>query len=290
MPIPGLIRTNQSIAIGDRVILAITNTGTSGTVCHRWISNGTLVNTTSFTIPTLAAADDAGGPTSGRAMKCGVTIQNTTQMLNRGGRVFVFNCASRVRVPAAPSTWTPVQFNTVFDQLAAMPTSQECDGAHFGEGKHNYCHVVDNTRFEDFDEWLGTYNTDDFSRHVMIWPGATVADRPMSTIFIMFDSPAIGQTYNISTRATFYTRWSVDTVLGALAKPLPTAPQDVINAHQSLAEKAGDALHLVEHVVGIDNIRSTIGAVGRGAMGLARGFLTAPPMPRMRRGPLMLAM
>jgi hypothetical protein len=169
-------------------------------------------------------------------MKFGVTAQNTTQFLNRGGRVFVFHSTQRVRVPSAPASWSLADFNTVFDTLAAMPTVQCYDGSQIEMKNSIYGHVIDMRRYEDFDEWAGTKTTNEFCEHIMTWPLLTgTRERSMSTIFVLFEQPAIQNTYNISFHGSWYTRWSVDTVLGQLMAPIPLTSQARMNIETATA-------------------------------------------------------
>lgn len=234
-PIRGVIRSGLALLTSPenftRTLICVTNTGISGTAMATLQSDGILVTQTAYTIPLLAAADSAGGPTSGRAMKSGVHIINTSPFLNKGGRVYVLKCTARVRMGQSVVGLTVANFNTLFNTLVAHPDTIQAGGEDFGgKGKMINNHVVDVQKYEDFAEWNGTQTVVDFFAHVAVWPLLVTKDRPMSSIWVLIETPPAAQTYSVDAHSAFYTRWSVDTVVGQNMVPIPTAPADVLNA------------------------------------------------------------
>lgn len=220
-----------SFASNQRNILVVNTSGLSGTVAAqvRWDS-GTVYANSVYTIPTLALPDDAGGPTSGRAMKLGVSLVNTTQALNRGGRVWLLPLDQRLRLPAAPSVMTAAQWTAVADALIAHPSSHDCDGTHFGTTREAHSHPVDEVEYKRFLPWEGTHTVDEFWSSCCVWPAFNPKSRPMSTMIAVFDSPPTTQSYTALVHGTFYTRWAVDTVLGQSQTPIPVAPPAAVNS------------------------------------------------------------
>jgi hypothetical protein len=248
-PYRGMVRNNLTHAVGDVTIVAITNTGGSGSVMGVLTVSGGVVSRFVFTIPTLAASDDAGGPTSGRAMKAGVSLVNTTQLLNRGGRIFTLHANQRIRLTAAPSAFTVADHTALDQTIKAFPSTREHDGAEFGRPSELSTTVVDHPAYETFSEWRGTDTIDEFFSTFAIWPGSIPDSRPMSTVLISFQPPAVTQTYTITARATFYTRWPLDTIVGQAQTPIPTAPASLINSMHTVADRvATKGLHFAEDV------------------------------------------
>jgi len=283
-PYTGMVRAAVTVS-NARVLVAVTNTGNSGTCMTTWVvSNGALaLETSMYTIPTLALADDAGGPTAGRAMKAGISIVNTTQLFNRGGQVYVLNGSSRIRFGSAPSTMSKNEMRSVMNEIIAMPETRSYDGTHFGETRELSCCVADNVSYSDFTWWSGTETLDDYMAHLAIWPGATPKVRPMSTTWLVFDPPAVDQTYSFTTRASYYTRWSVDSIPGQSQKEIPVAPIATVNRLHGIAEKFAGTLHTAE-AVGIGSLVTTYGpriasglrALGAGAAAMAPGMELVP--------------
>lgn len=230
-PVKGSIPVLLSFGTNQRNILLVATSGVSGTVAAQIRFDGSTVYANAVgTIPTLALADDAGGPTSGRAMKLGVSLVNTTQALNRGGRVWVLPLDQRLRLPAAPSVMTAAQWGAVADALIAHPSAHDTDGAHYGTTREAHSHPVDEIEYKRFLPWEGTHTVDEFWSASCVWPAFNPKPRPLSTLVMIFDSPPTTQSYTALVHGTFYTRWAVDTVLGQSMSPIPVAPLEVVNA------------------------------------------------------------
>lgn len=236
-PYHGLIRQDAALTIVERYLLVVANTGRAGTVAE--LVRLTAVPThTLYTVSTLALADDAGGPTSGRAMKLSLTMVNSTQLLAMGGRVTVLNAKQRVALPAAPNVMTLAQYNTFLNEIRQHPDSQSYSGVDFREPQMFTAHPVDD-EFTHFEEWIGTMSVDGLADHYAVWPGGVPQPRRMSTIFVVFEVPAAPQDYTFTIRPSFYTRWPLSTVPGQAQKPIPTAPLQLINQHVVQASALG---------------------------------------------------
>jgi len=272
-PLSGIIRpASLDVAIGDRKIIGVTNFGASGSVMHIVSINGINVSRFIYTIPLLALADDAGGPTSARSMKAGLHLVNTSPVLNRCGRVYHLNGTSRVLLPAAPSVMSSTQWGAFADSLIAMPGCTAYEGDAFGGvGKQFQCNVVDHIDYEDFQAFAGAVTSDVWHNRTAVWPSSDPLARPMSTCWVVIESPALAQSYNPTASGTFYTRWPLTSVPGQSMRPIPTADNQVINAMHQVSELAANIAHnpVVEGIertisrVGRNGVRSVFGLLGR---------------------------
>lgn len=244
----GLVRDNISIsnatsASNGRMLLLFANTGSAGTVGMRWTqTNGVLPLVTMLTCPTLLNDGPNGGPESGRAMKLGIDIVNNTQLLNAGGRVYVLNLNQRLLFPAAPSIMTPSQVDAVCDFIAAHPDTRTYAGSDFMQPREIAAFPVDMTNLGTFREWQGTLGMDAFCLYLADWPSATTSPRSMSTLAIVIDIPAATNVYTVSARASFYTRWPVNTIMGQVMKTVPVAPLTALNLAQAAAQDRGSVM------------------------------------------------
>lgn len=231
----GVVRKVYTIPVNNAVIIAATNLGSWGSVMSMTtfdpVSATGAVNQV-YTIPVLSAADDAGGPTSTRAMKCSVVLTCVTPILDRGGQIYRLHAQQRVRLPAGhtPSGVSGVNWELFSQSLQSHPDVRPGDLADYGKPRELVCNVVDQTRYHDFDEFQGTGNADNFWTGFSVWTGSTPTDRPMSTCFYVIYAGAKAQTISFAAYAHFYTRWALDTVPGQAMKPIPTASTESLNA------------------------------------------------------------
>lgn len=248
-PYTGVVRLDFTQGVSDTIILAATNNGISGTVFSLGFQSG-IGNPAYavYTIPTLALADTSGGPTSGRAMKSSLGLVCTTPMLSRGGRITCLNGQSRIKIPNAPSVGTLSTFQDIVNAVRAMPPAQPYDASHFGEERQMSGAVVDSVTYEDYEEWVGTESVDEFWEHIAVWPGSVRRDRPMTTAWVILSPPAVAQTYTVSCKASYYTRWGLATVPGQSQFDVPTAPASFINRIQSRASSMAETLHTVAEI------------------------------------------
>jgi len=232
----GIVRDTLTLGVAPsankRAMYFITNCGTTSTVAAvmTWQSTDTTtpVGTAVLNVPLIGAADDAGGPTSGRAQKCTWSIHVTTPMLSRGSAYYVANIDTRMLLAKAPSTYTANDANSLFTTLIGFPTTKAHDTA-----KDSYvrgsAHVTDFNDYNNFAEWDGNVTADSFMLHTSIWPTAVPNVRPMSTTVLIFDVPANPQSVIITVGARFYNRFPTDTIPGRMMVDLPLAQQHMIN-------------------------------------------------------------
>lgn len=285
-PIVGATVSSFIATTGSRSFFVYANTGNAGTVAAA-VNAASTPSTAIYTVPLLADADDAGGPTSGRAMKGGLTFVNRTQLLDQGGQVVTLNCTQRVRLPAAPSLMTQAQWNTFMDTLVAHPMARIFSGTDFRKSRTLISHPLDSTDYLRYTGWHGTFTLDQFFSHIAIWPGLDPAARPMSSIFVIFEAPSAQNTYEFKTRSHFYTRWPLDTVPGQAQRAVPTAPASVVNQHRDHAaatahiprgEEAGVAAVAAAAGAGAGWLANATRLAVAGAQGIAEGLELAAPL------------
>lgn len=233
--IPDIVRQDVPLSIADRVLVLCSNVGSSGALGWyvRW-GSGTVVNNNVLTPQLLSASGIAGGPSSIRAMKAGLSLVNTTPLLNRGGRVYTLNCEQRLLFPAAPSLLTAAQLDTVFNSVTQHPHTHVHDGTDFGDAKHMSCVVCDTPAYENFEENDGAPTVDNYLEHLAQWAASGNERRPMSCIIVALDIPANAQTYTFELTGRWYTRWPLSTVPGRLQSDIPVANSQTLNsAHAS---------------------------------------------------------
>jgi len=248
LPHTGLISTDFVVGSVNTSILLVTNTGSSGTVGILATvdpSGGLVGGVDVLTIPTLAAADAAGGASASRAMKFSVSVVNCSNALKRGGRVTYLN--SSQRLPARTCDAATDYINIV-NGIKASPYRRRINGDELVHPKHLIGFPVDNVNYTKFDAHHGTLTANEFFRHIL---GASACDepspRPMSVVAFIFDPVVDAQDYSVTIRASFYTRWPLTSVPGQSMRNIPTASASIINHVRDHAENTGnDLAHIVE--------------------------------------------
>jgi hypothetical protein len=175
-------------------------------------------------------------------MKAGVSVVSTTSALNRAGVVYVLNTDQRVSMPVAANVMTSTQCSDFFATIRSHPDCIAYGAEHFRELKEFHCHVVDSVTYETFQPFEGTVDTVSFGNHVFSIQGQTKLERPMSTIFIIFDRTTTAQDYMVSARASFYTRWPLNSLGGQVAVDVPVVSEKTIDkAHQKAKAESAAA-------------------------------------------------
>jgi len=279
-PVVGMRRVDITVNANDSCIMAVSGKGGTplvGCIIHYkpefTDSAGTLVpkefHYTTFSIPTLAGyPHDGAGPTSGRAMKAGLYITNTTNTMDLGGSVYVLNTDQRLTTDfrATDTTETDDAITGLFGQVINNTMTRHCSGRAFSSTKGMFSHPIDTTEYCKFVPWEGEHTggaTDgnhsqsdatEAQSVVRRWlksatyvSGQTHNDvRPMSTVWALIDRPPKDQTYTIAARGAFYTRWPAAHVLGQHRVPIPTVSPGVLNSILNAGEDAAALIHDVE--------------------------------------------
>jgi hypothetical protein len=273
-PISGVVRNTSTTSTSAKRIIIGTNTGRAGTVWVEVLAQASPA-TAVYTIPTLSAADTAGGPTSGRAMKFSLALVNVTSALKRSGRVFTLNANQRFSLPATPSSMNQLQWNDFASSVESHPHTVARSAHDFVHPQSMVAHPVDQSTYVDYGEWHGTYTFDEFMSHISIWPGHTPEDRPMSTIVMVIEPVSDENTYQITGGASFYTRWPLNTVMGQSMKNVPHAPASYVNKIRDHAESTSSMLRSVGEVVAAGTSAAAGAVAGVRALGTAARALPA---------------
>jgi len=238
-PLTGLSRvdiTPTGIASYLMFLSCIPGTGTIGfNIVYQGLVVPAVVPVSGgINLPLLSLNASSGGPTSVKASKVSVEIENTTALLNVQGRVYVCNLHQRLNLGAAPSTLTAVQWAGVADTIKSFPDTQVYTASHFLERKKFMCSVVDDPDYNNFDAHRGNIVLDEWFSHTAVWTGSTERTRPMSTICLVFDtvgaSVTAGNDYNVTCRAQHLTRWPLNTVPGQNMATSTAATAAAVNA------------------------------------------------------------
>jgi len=253
-------------------VLLVTNTGgtaTVGVLVHTSVVEGQQLGGESaqylalgtkqqlFNIPTLSTEGAGGHPTSGRAMKFGVSVVNNTNALKRGGRVTYLNTFQRLPdLIAGGTTEAPNYYwDRVISAVKAAPDRRRINGDNLVTPKQLIGAVVDNVRYHEFNRWKPTETMLEFVDHVLDreQPATTVTGvavgssaRSMTTVAYVFEPTDDAQDYSITIRAAYYTRWPLTSVPGQSMSPIPTASHGILNAvHEHVANKAGELVSVM---------------------------------------------
>ena len=247
----GLVSDDFTVGAVNTTILLVTNTGSSGSVA------------TMFEI----APDGSLVASATRAMKYSVSVVNCSNALKRGGRVTCLNSSQRL---PARSSETVGQFSALISGIKSSPYRRRINADDLKWPKHLIGYAIDQPKYTTFSPHRGTLSFPEFLSHTI---GASDADpeptnRPMSVCAWIFDPVEDVQSYSVTIRASFYSRWPLTTVPGQQMKHMPTSSAAHINAvHTRAEETANDLTHIVE-----GGLAATLGPK---ALGLAKTGLQA---------------
>ena len=299
----GMDRCSLSVGVGTRAIVVVSNVGSSGLIgtVYSW-SNMHGVSISSFVPPTLSGMGTEGnGPTAARAMKCSLTILNSTPSRKVGGTVAHLNAAQRIVWPEhMDSRLGTAQADALFDQIMNQQQTQLQTGEMYKTAKTLVSYPCNETEYvsfrgfaksrvateinpattpqtgpdvdalNDINRFLYAVSTatpfddptDDTLAHNVLWEPKP---RPMSTLVFLVDKPSEVQDYTFTARGSWYTRWPMEHVLGQHHPPIPTASHSFVNAARDAAEAAGHGVvEAAEHLVGANPEQAEAAA--------ARGF------------------
>lgn len=249
--VPGLIPTGDALVVRDMARLTLTQTASSAARRALFVTNfghsstlvgsvnifGTTVVKGVYDAPTLDLAPGPGAPTSGRAMKTGVSILNTTRLMDKGGAVRVLTTDQRLALPAAPDAMTFAQWDATFDSIAANPKTVTYSGSDFSSKKLFIGHPVDVPAYNNFVHWEGPATFATFMDHITV-NASEAADRqrPMSTTIVLFEAVTVDNSYDICAYGHWYTRWPLDTILGKNMSAVRVASAAEIAKESRLAQ------------------------------------------------------
>jgi hypothetical protein len=244
LPVTGLTRTiiNGGVGANQTLLLVVGNTGVSSTSMVS-VTIDTTAGTAVLAAFSAAAGLNlnatAGGPTSGRSMKSGFALLNSTSPLNASGLVYTLRSKQRVLLPAAPTAMTAAQWSTTANEIRAHVDTHVLSGPDYIAPKSYFSHPVDTQAFHEYTTWIGTETVTQFLLHCCTWTAATETNRNMNYFFIVIDGTPVQNTYMLTSRQSYYTRWPLNTVPAAAQIPVPTAPIQELNAAQKASEDHG---------------------------------------------------
>lgn len=242
-PIKGLVRETLTTVAGTSYIYIFHNAGDASNAFGVIKNDGVAPTFQSLGVPVVGSKASAAGPTTGRALKLSVHLQNDTALLARGGRCYIHTAANRIRLPQLPSTMSSAQVTALADVLKAHPATRACSGTDFGGPTEYTSYPLDTTDYHDYRTWEGGVSFDIYAESFAVWDVAgansTERPRPMAPIIFMIeDTGTAVQQWTMSVRPTWATRWAVDTVPGQNMRPLRTASPAEVNAAALAALKA----------------------------------------------------
>lgn len=274
--ITGMTRHSIELTGTSKAMILVTNTGSTGMVGVVFQWNANVITASSLVIPTLADDASAGnGPTAARAMKCSLTLLNSTSARKISGSVVFLNATQRIVWPtvagSSAAAITIAQAEEIFDQIRNQQQAQLCTGDQFKHPKCAFAHPANEPEYTKFSPFVGTtagdlvdtqstFASDQAKLHDMgwllhkvstssatspltrVWESDNGPLRPMSTLCILLDTPAELQTYTLTARASYYTRWPMSHVLGQHHPAIPAVGTDLVNAARDAAEEVGSVV------------------------------------------------
>lgn len=238
------VPTNRSA-----ILLALQSPGTSTVGYHALLdSNGLLVPGSEqlYDMPTLTTGAQSGGCTASRAMRLSCAVVNTTNAVNRGGAVTYINSAQRF-----PQITNNFFFGNIVDAIRESPYRKVTSGDLLLGTVDNpnklTAYPTDMPLYNSFSEHEGNVGADAFLRRLatyLIYNGDSYAALPrcMSIIAWVFDPPPVENTYRVTIRSSFYTRWPLESVPGYHMKPIPTVDAATYNRVVDHAEEHANTL------------------------------------------------
>jgi len=223
-----------------------------------------------YDINQLSLDDRSGGCTSARAMKCGLSITNTTPGVEIGGRISYVDLPNRIRFLANPAFGGVPVFKNIIDSIDEIAGNKNENAAEFSKTKNLYCHVVDHVRYMDFHEFRGADTMSEFFATMGIWPDHHIHDRCLSTLFVMIHPTTKSQTYTITAQGSYYTRWPMRTMQGQSQIKVPVSTIANVNAIHNHAESMSGVLHSAS-AVGSNIVSKLLPVFGDAAVRYATG-------------------
>lgn len=226
----------------DFHILAISNCGCSATVMAELYvtTGGTASGTAAWHVDKITQSAAAGGATTGRAMKVGLRMVNTTKALDVGGEVFMLSTPVKLTLPQDPTTMTIAEITALKDEIVNHSRTRVYAASQFTrEGLEVSVHPTDQTDYTDYLPWMGTESVDDFFSHVASFPsglGVIQKPQPMSVLWVVVPAVTTANDYLLNVRGQWYLRWPIDLVMANNHREVPTASQATINLQRKNAE------------------------------------------------------
>jgi len=149
--------------VASKAMVIVTNTGADGCCGLVYSWNTTGVKVSSIVLPTLAGNPlEGSGPTAGRAMKCSLTILNSTPSRRVGGTVSFLNATQRIVWPTdTVSQISMAQADEIFKQVKKQQQTVLRTGEDYKSPKTSFAYPGNETEYIGFRTWEGTDQADD---------------------------------------------------------------------------------------------------------------------------------
>jgi hypothetical protein len=171
-----------------------------------------------------------GGPTSGRAMRLGVEVQNTTKRVDMGGRVFTLVSSERQFLPADASSMTQAQWQALADGIVTNPKTIGYNGAVLESPVRLYSTPHTQKSYLGYGSWTGnSEGVDDYYKHATNANGSML-DMPMSVIWVALKANAQQNSYNFRVLADYHVRYGATNVLSTKMAHAPLASDESLHA------------------------------------------------------------
>jgi hypothetical protein len=243
-PTFGLGRTNITLASGQQLLFMTTNGGCTATAGVWWDTSLTASAGNRVDVPSVATTPAAGGPTSGRSMKYGVEITNTTAPITREGRVYVLTANQRFNFPQSPIAMTSAQWLAFADSMKNHPNTRVHSASDFATPMLVSGYPSNDTDYYNYNTWFGAQSAGDFCRHMATWPAAASTHeqgtRPMTSTLVLLDVTSSAQSYNITFHQAWYTRFPLDHIVGQHMVDVPLASPQAANLSRLVAQEVVD--------------------------------------------------
>jgi len=212
----------------------VNNTGDSAT-CGLYVFNAATPTYTVKNAARLQAIGPTGGPTSGRAMRCGVELGNSTAALTAQGRVHVLVTDSRLTIDGAPGGATQAGWTALITAVSTHPECRHFTGSELLTTHMFYSRPRNQADYEDWAGWQGVLNSTQFVSTCLDYNTWTPRAFPMSAIYIVFEPIATSQVYTVTPHVQYMTRWDAGNVMSTTQRISPTTEQKMFDA---MAEEA----------------------------------------------------
>lgn len=267
------------------LVIAMQVAGSSSVGFHCLLDHNKVMVSLSdamYDVPTLSAASLGGGCTASRAMRLSCSVVNTTNVVNRGGAVTYINSAQRLPPIDPEKDFSQFVEGIVESPYRKVTTGDTLLGTPSCPNKL-VSYPTDMTLYNSFESHAGALGYNSYMRRIAqhVVAGGNVLNalpRSMSVIAWIFDPPPLENTYRVTIRASYYTRWPLETVPGYHMKAIPTIDAKTYNGVVDHVEEHANTLTAAAEggMIAVAGPKVAQGAayLGRAALTAMRGAVT----------------
>lgn len=244
-PIKGMTRLAVATSPTTSTMLFVTclpSTGTFGGKVNWTIGSASAGTFAYYRSPMIQTAAASGGASSIKASKVSLEVENTTQLLNVQGLVYVANLDQRMLWAGAPITMTGLQWDAIAASIKSFPETRAFPAKTFLRPQRYFAHVVDDVDYNMFDNNVGDVDMNAIGKHIAVWSYPEVSEekaRPMSTLVVLFEATNTDQDYTTTGTVQHLTRWPLSTVAGQAMKDVPASDPSTVNAARRFVRDRG---------------------------------------------------